>query len=61
MKKITLLGGVTCSLLLSASVFADSTECPANSGSYCQTPTAYCCGNEDTGYYCAKDVNGCTR
>jgi hypothetical protein len=37
------------------------TECPVGSNAYCVSPTAFCCGNESTGYYCAVNVNGCTR
>ena len=29
---------------------------------YCDKPGAtYCCGTGPSNYYCAKDVNGCTR
>lgn len=27
---------------------------------YCNNPTPYCCGTPGN-YYCARDVNGCTR
>jgi hypothetical protein len=27
----------------------------------CDPPTPYCCGTGPSNYYCAKDVNGCTR
>ncbi len=29
---------------------------------YCDSPGfLYCCGNSSDGYYCAADVNGCTK
>ena len=29
---------------------------------YCSSPGfLYCCGNSSSGFYCAADVNGCTR
>lgn len=32
-------------------------ECPNSSGTYCQPPTAVCCGDETNGYFCATDTN----
>lgn len=31
-----------------------------SSAYYCNNPTPYCCGTPGN-YYCAKDVNGCTK
>ena len=32
-----------------------------SSNVYCSNATPYCCGTGPANYYCAKDVNGCTR
>ncbi len=32
-----------------------------SSNMVCSNPTPYCCGTGPANYYCAKDVNGCTR
>lgn len=33
-----------------------------SSNYYCnETGATYCCGNSTDGFYCAKDVNGCTK
>lgn len=52
----------TCLILFFSTISFANTECPANSGEYCtDSNNQYCCGNEDSGYYCAQDVNHCTR
>ncbi|WP_269580692.1 hypothetical protein [Roseibium sp. Sym1] len=33
-----------------------------SSNKYCNSPGfTYCCGNSTDGFYCAADVNGCTK
>jgi hypothetical protein len=33
-----------------------------SSNKYCDSPGfTYCCGNSTDGFYCAADVNGCTK
>lgn len=32
-----------------------------SSNKYCSEPTPYCCGTGPANYYCAVNVNGCTR
>ncbi len=33
-----------------------------SSNYYCDTPpNTYCCGNSSNGFYCAPNVNGCTK
>jgi len=33
-----------------------------SSNKYCNSPGfTYCCGNSSDGYYCAANVNGCTK
>lgn len=33
-----------------------------SSNKYCNSPGfTYCCGNSSDGFYCAADVNGCTK
>lgn len=33
-----------------------------SSNQYCNSPGfTYCCGNSTDGFYCAADVNGCTK